>query len=80
MSHPSALRRVFAPLRRSLTATFSMAAVAALLTAVPVQAAPPSPDLYVHVSPSGRDVGSGTAAHPFRTLDHARDYGPRHDS
>ncbi len=35
---------------------------------------PPSPDLYVYVSPTGRDAGSGTAAHPFKTLDHARDY------
>ncbi|MFE5083155.1 discoidin domain-containing protein [Streptomyces mirabilis] len=74
MSHPSARRGVFAPLRRSFTAAFSVAAAAALLTAVPAQAAPPPPDLNVYVSPTGRDVGSGSAAHPFRTLDHARDY------
>lgn len=74
MSHPSARRGVFAPLRRTLTAAFSLAATAALLNAVPAQAAPPSPDLNVYVSPTGRDTGSGTAAHPFKTLDHARDY------
>lgn len=38
------------------------------------QAAPPPPDLNVYVSPTGRDAGSGSAAHPFKTLDHARDY------
>lgn len=48
--------------------------MAALLNAVPAHAAPRSPDLDVYVSPTGRDVGSGTAAHPFKTLDHARDY------
>ncbi|UXX92253.1 hypothetical protein N7U49_07585 [Streptomyces sp. AD2-2] len=74
MSHPSARRSAFAPLRRTLTAAFSLAATAALLNAVPAQAASPSPDLYVYVSPTGRDAGSGTAAHPFKTLDHARDY------
>lgn len=74
MSHPSARRGVFAPLRRTLTAAFSLAATAALLNAVPAQAASPSPDLDVYVSPTGRDSGSGTAAHPFKTLDHARDH------
>ena len=67
------------PLRRSFpsafTAACSVAAMAAaLLNAVPAQAAPPPPDLNVYVSPTGRDVGSGTAAHPFKSLDHARDY------
>lgn len=67
------------PLRRSFpsafTAVCSVAAMAAaLLNAAPAQAAPPSPDLNVYVSPTGRDVGSRTAAHPFKSLDHARDY------
>ncbi len=62
------------PLRRSFTAACSVAVVAALLNGGPAQAAPRSPDLDVYVSPTGRDMGSGTAAHPFKTLDHARDY------
>ncbi|MFF3750591.1 discoidin domain-containing protein [Streptomyces sp. NPDC002018] len=64
------------PLRRTLVAALSLAAVAApLATAVPAQASPArAPGLDVYVSPSGRDSGSGSAAHPFRTLEHARDY------
>ena len=42
---------------------------------MPAQAAPVDrADLDVYVSPTGRDAGSGTAAHPFKTLEHARDY------
>ncbi|MFF1452381.1 discoidin domain-containing protein [Streptomyces sp. NPDC058274] len=53
----------------------SLATVAApLALAVPAQAAPKTSDLDVYVSPAGRDSGTGTAAHPFKTLEHARDY------
>ncbi|MFE4372220.1 discoidin domain-containing protein [Streptomyces sp. NPDC056835] len=62
------------PLRRVLTAALSLAVVSAPLAAVPAQAAPRAPGLAVYVSPTGRDAGSGTAAHPFKTLEHARDY------
>ncbi|MFD4411519.1 discoidin domain-containing protein [Streptomyces sp. NPDC058476] len=66
---------MFAPLRRSLIAAVSLATVAApLAVAVPAQAAPKASDLDVYVSPAGRDSGTGTAAHPFKTLEHARDY------
>ncbi|MFC8078471.1 discoidin domain-containing protein [Streptomyces sp. NPDC057307] len=41
---------------------------------MPAQAAPKAPGLDVYVSPTGKDAGSGTAAHPFKTLEHARDY------
>ncbi|MER5664010.1 discoidin domain-containing protein [Streptomyces mirabilis] len=66
---------MFAPLRRSLIAAVSLATVAApLAVAVPAQAASKTSDLNVYVSPAGRDSGTGTAAHPFKTLEHARDY------
>ncbi|MFD5077196.1 discoidin domain-containing protein [Streptomyces sp. NPDC058371] len=66
---------MFAPLRRCLIAAVSLATVAApLALAVPAQAAPKTSDLDVYVSPAGRDSGTGTAAHPFKTLEHARDY------
>ncbi|MEV7680541.1 discoidin domain-containing protein [Streptomyces sp. NPDC088341] len=42
---------------------------------MPAQASPSrASGLDVYVSPSGRDSGSGTAARPFKTLEHARDY------
>ncbi|MEU3188230.1 discoidin domain-containing protein [Streptomyces sp. NPDC006923] len=66
---------MFIPLRRALVAALSLAAAAAPLAAVPAQASPSrAPGLDVYVSPSGRDSGSGTAARPFKTLEHARDY------
>ncbi|MFJ9212189.1 discoidin domain-containing protein [Streptomyces sp. NPDC102264] len=58
-----------------LTAALSLAVVSAPLAAVPAQAAPSrASGLDVYVSPTGRDAGSGTVAHPFKTLEHARDY------
>ncbi|SCF61496.1 Right handed beta helix region [Streptomyces sp. MnatMP-M17] len=74
MSVPSARRSAFIPLRRTLIAALSLAAAAAPLVAAPAQASPRASGLDVYVSPSGRDSGSGTAAHPFKTLEHARDY------
>ncbi|QXE38906.1 discoidin domain-containing protein [Streptomyces sp. GMY02] len=62
------------PLRRALTAALSLAAAVAPLAAVPAQASPRAQGLDVYVSPSGRDSGTGTATHPFKTLEHARDY------
>ncbi|MFJ6392907.1 discoidin domain-containing protein [Streptomyces sp. NPDC091972] len=44
------------------------------MTALQAQAAGTSPGLTVYVSPTGKDTGRGSAAHPFRTLEHARDY------
>lgn len=74
MSVPSARTRISVPLRRALTAALSLAAAVTPLTAVPAQAAPAqSSGLMVYVSPTGRDSGPGTAAHPFKTLEHARD-------
>ncbi|MFF0465378.1 discoidin domain-containing protein [Streptomyces mexicanus] len=61
-------------MRRSLVAAFSLAAASISLTAVPTHAATKAADLYVYVSPTGKDAGRGSAAHPFRTLEHARDY------
>lgn len=56
-------------------AALSLAAITSPLAAVPAQASPaPASGLDVYVSPTGRDTGSGTAGHPFRTLEHARDY------
>ncbi|MEU0965379.1 discoidin domain-containing protein [Streptomyces sp. NPDC005917] len=52
----------------------SLAAAAAPLTVAPAQAAAPPSGLTVYVSPAGKDTGPGTAAHPFETLEHARDY------
>ncbi|WP_432423192.1 discoidin domain-containing protein [Streptomyces pseudovenezuelae] len=62
------------PLRRALIAAVSLAAAVAPLTVTPAQAAARSSGLTVYVSPSGKDTGRGTADHPFRTLEHARDY------
>ncbi|MGW3624903.1 discoidin domain-containing protein [Streptomyces sp. NPDC000880] len=75
MSVPSARKRISVPLRRALVAALSLATVAAPLAAVPAQASPSKVSgLNIYVSPTGRDSGSGTAAHPFKTLEHARDY------
>ncbi|MFE7123429.1 discoidin domain-containing protein [Streptomyces sp. NPDC057617] len=73
-SAPSPRKGISVPLRRALTAALSLAAAVAPLTAVPAQASPRAQGLDVYVSPSGRDSGTGTAAHPFKTLEHARDY------
>jgi chitodextrinase len=63
--------------RRSLLAILSLAAAALPLTAVRAQAAtdPGPPPVQVYVSPEhGSDTGPGNAEHPFKTLEHARDY------
>ncbi|MFI1791012.1 discoidin domain-containing protein [Streptomyces olivaceoviridis] len=52
----------------------SLAAASAPLTAVPSHAAAKPADLYIYVSPTGKDTGRGTARHPFKTLEHARDH------
>ncbi|MFF2433341.1 discoidin domain-containing protein [Streptomyces sp. NPDC058107] len=66
---------MFVPLRRVFVGALSLAAITAPLAAVPAQASPsPASGLDVYVSPTGRDAGSGTARHPFKTLEHARDY------
>ncbi|MEV6174697.1 discoidin domain-containing protein [Streptomyces sp. NPDC051954] len=54
-------------------AALSLAAATAPLTASSAQAAAPK-GLNVYVSPTGKNAGSGTAAHPFKTLEYARDY------
>ncbi|MFJ5266584.1 discoidin domain-containing protein [Streptomyces sp. NPDC088387] len=74
MSLPSARRGRAVPLRRTLIAAVSVAVVSAPLTAVTAQAAPTDSDLVVYVSPTGRDSGRGTSAHPFKTLEYARDF------
>ncbi|WUC49241.1 discoidin domain-containing protein [Streptomyces sp. NBC_00554] len=61
------------PLRRALVAAVSLAVATAPLAAAPAQAASPK-GLNVYVSPTGRNSGSGTSAHPFKTLEYARDY------
>ncbi|MFE2040336.1 discoidin domain-containing protein [Streptomyces sp. NPDC059477] len=73
VSAPSARERILVPLRRVLVAALSLAAAAAPLAATPALAATPK-GLNVYVSPSGKDSGTGTAAQPFKTLEHARDY------
>ncbi|MGW1214530.1 discoidin domain-containing protein, partial [Streptomyces sp. NPDC002499] len=50
-----------------------MAAASVPLSAVPAQASK-GPALTVYVAPDGKDTGKGTADHPFKTLEHARDY------
>ncbi|MFJ6729205.1 discoidin domain-containing protein [Streptomyces sp. NPDC091281] len=52
----------------------ALAAASAPLTALPAHATSKPAGLDVYVSPTGKDSGRGTAAHPFRTLEHARDY------
>ena len=42
------------------------------LVAVPPAASAATGIATIHVDPSGRDAGRGTAAHPFRTLEHAQ--------
>lgn len=64
------------PARRRAAAVFaSLAAVAAFattgITAAAGAPAATSPDVYV--SPGGDDHAAGTATHPVRTLEHARD-------
>ncbi|MGW1216687.1 hypothetical protein ACWD5F_44345, partial [Streptomyces sp. NPDC002499] len=61
-------------MRRVLIAAVSLAAAAAPLTVAPAQAAARPSGLTVYVSPTGKDTGKGTADHPFKTLEHARDY------
>ncbi|MFC4031569.1 discoidin domain-containing protein [Streptomyces polygonati] len=54
-----------------------MAAAALPFSAARAEAAPATPPaaLSVYVSPqSGSDTAAGSAAHPFKTLQHARDY------
>ncbi|MFD9332224.1 discoidin domain-containing protein [Streptomyces sp. NPDC060065] len=72
-SSPSPRERIFVPLRRALVAAVSLAVATAPLAAAPAQAAAPK-GLNVYVSPTGRNSGSGTSAHPFKTLEYARDY------
>ncbi|MEU6518906.1 discoidin domain-containing protein [Streptomyces sp. NPDC046978] len=63
--------------RRSALTALSLAVAALPLTAVQAQAAtdPGPPPLKVYVSPDhGRDTGTGGAQHPFKTLEHARDF------
>ncbi|MFG3063845.1 discoidin domain-containing protein [Streptomyces sp. NPDC048231] len=63
--------------RRSALAALSLAVAALPLTAVQARAAadPGPPPLKVYVSPDhGRDTGAGSARHPFKTLEHARDF------
>ncbi|MGW3415285.1 discoidin domain-containing protein [Streptomyces sp. NPDC000888] len=72
-SAPAARERIFVPLRRALVAAVSLAVATAPLAAAPAQAASPK-GLNVYVSPTGRNSGSGTSAHPFKTLEYARDY------
>ncbi|WP_198533810.1 right-handed parallel beta-helix repeat-containing protein, partial [Streptomyces odonnellii] len=73
-SAPSPRKGISVRLRRALIAALSLATAAAPLAAVPAQASPRAQGLDVYVSPSGRDSGTGTAARPFKTLEHARDY------
>ncbi|MFJ6572339.1 discoidin domain-containing protein [Streptomyces sp. NPDC091292] len=73
-SAPSTRERISVPLRRVLAGALSLAAATAPLAASPAQAASPKKGLSVYVSPTGKDSGTGTSAHPFRTLEHARDY------
>ncbi|WP_405923890.1 discoidin domain-containing protein [Streptomyces sp. NBC_00035] len=73
VSAPSARERIPVPLRRVLVAAVSLAVATAPLAAAPAQAAAPK-GLNVYVSPTGRNSGSGTSAHPFKTLEYARDY------
>ncbi|MFD4528736.1 discoidin domain-containing protein [Streptomyces sp. NPDC058470] len=70
---PAARARIFVPLRRVLVAAVSLATITAPLAAASAQAAP-SKGLNVYVSPTGKDTGTGTSAHPFKTLEFARDY------
>jgi chitodextrinase len=61
--------------RTTIIAGISLAAtvVAPIGAAQPASAAPPV--LNVYVSPTqGYDTGAGTASHPFKTLEEARDY------
>ncbi|MFJ9755519.1 discoidin domain-containing protein [Streptomyces sp. NPDC101149] len=63
--------------RRSALTALSLAVAALPLTAGHAQAAtdPGPPPLKVYVSPDhGRDTGTGGAQHPFKTLEHARDF------
>ncbi|MEW1773627.1 discoidin domain-containing protein [Streptomyces sp. NPDC086777] len=62
------------PLPRILIAALPVALAVAPLAAAPAQAAPKAAGLTVYVSPGGKDTGRGTASHPFKTLEHARDY------
>ncbi|WP_405906523.1 discoidin domain-containing protein [Streptomyces sp. NBC_00828] len=73
VSAPSTRERIPVPLRRVLVAAVSLAVATAPLAAAPAQAASPK-GLNVYVSPTGRNSGSGTSAHPFKTLEYARDY------
>ncbi|KOG60488.1 carbohydrate-binding protein [Streptomyces antibioticus] len=76
MSIPSAPPR--RPRRRSALTVLALATAALPLTAPGAQAAQRAadpPPLKIYVSPDhGRDTGSGTSKHPFRTLGHARDF------
>ncbi|MGW1541690.1 discoidin domain-containing protein [Streptomyces sp. NPDC002309] len=75
MHPPTVSARISVPLRRALVGALALAAAAGSLAAVPAQAAhSKAPGLDVYVSPDGRDSGSGSAKHPFRTLERARDH------
>ncbi|WP_406841586.1 discoidin domain-containing protein (plasmid) [Streptomyces sp. AHU1] len=74
MPHPSVRKGAFAPLRRSFITVVCLAA-AVFSTAGVVHAAPEQPTaLTIYVSPRGLDTAAGTVEHPFKTLEHARDY------
>ncbi|MGY5118905.1 discoidin domain-containing protein [Streptomyces sp. 900105755] len=62
------------PLPRTLITALPLALAVAPLAAAPAQAAPTASGLTVYVSPAGKDTGRGTADHPFKSLEHARDY------
>ncbi|KIF78238.1 carbohydrate-binding protein [Streptomyces sp. 150FB] len=75
MSVPSARKRIPIPFRRALIVALSLGVMAAPLAAGTAQASPSKASgLDVYVSPTGKDSGSGTTAHPFKTLEYARDY------
>ncbi|MDT0468703.1 fibronectin type III domain-containing protein [Streptomyces gibsoniae] len=57
--------------RRAVLVTLVSAILAAGVPGAVAQAPPASPDVYV--SPSGNDHADGTARHPVRTLERARD-------
>ncbi|WP_330175976.1 discoidin domain-containing protein [Streptomyces sp. NBC_01498] len=74
MSLPPARSGGSPPLRRTLIAALSLAVASASLAAVPAHATSRGPALTVYVAPDGKDSGKGSAGHPFKTLEHARDY------
>ncbi|MFD4752954.1 discoidin domain-containing protein [Streptomyces sp. NPDC058426] len=69
---PAGLRRAALAVALLAPAALALPLAPAASAAAPAKA--PRPALTVHVSPHGKDTGTGTAARPFKTLAHARDH------